>query len=64
VTYKHLFDEEFKYIEDRPQKLDELIEDIRQMKKEAEENKKNEEMIEAAEKMPEQPKAAGDAELP
>lgn len=44
-TYKVIFKEEFQYIEDRPQKLDELIDEIRKMKKESEENKQKEETV-------------------
>ena len=44
ATYRSIFGEDFGYVEDRPQKLEELIENIRLMKLEAEENQKNEEM--------------------
>jgi hypothetical protein len=41
-TFVKLFKEEFKYIEDRPQKLEELIDDLRQLKKHTEDNKEKE----------------------
>lgn len=49
-SYKEIFKEEFAFIETRPQKLTDLLDDIKELRKEADENKLFEETIDSEEK--------------